>query len=116
MSTRWAWAPLAGRRHHRRARRGAADRLDPQGVRPGGVHSPADGRFNDARFNDAEGAGCPGELHFNVGVEALKDSTREAAEAVIRQELPRWCFGDACEQLAGLVRRRAAEVALFTAG
>lgn len=60
---------------------------------------------------------------YNVGVEALKDSTLrrrldagEAAEAVIRQELPRWCFGDACEQLAGLVRRRAAEVALFTAG
>lgn len=53
---------------------------------------------------------------YNVGVEALKDSTREAAEAVMRQELPRWCFGDACEQLAGLVRRRAAEVALFTAG
>lgn len=60
---------------------------------------------------------------YNVGVEGLKDSTLrrrlvagEAAEAVIRQELQCWCFGDACEQLAGLVRRRAAEVALFTAG
>jgi len=63
------------------------------------------------------------QVTYNVGVKALKDSTLrrrlvagEAAEAVIRQELPRWCFGDACEQLAGLVRRRAAEVALSTAG
>jgi len=60
---------------------------------------------------------------YNVGVEALKESTLrkrlvagEGAEAVIRQELPRWCFGDAGERLAGLVRRRAAEVDLFSAG
>lgn len=57
---------------------------------------------------------------YNVGVEALNDSTLrsrllngEPLEAVIRQELPRWCFGDGGERLEGLARRRAAEVALF---
>ena len=32
---------------------------------------------------------------------------------VNRQELPRWRFGDDAEVLAGLERRRAAEVSLF---
>lgn len=57
---------------------------------------------------------------YNVGVKALQDSTLrrrllagEDPQHVIRQELPRWCFGDGGEVLAGLERRRAAEVALF---
>ena len=58
---------------------------------------------------------------YNVGINALNDSTMrcrllagEDPERVIRQELPRWCFGDGRQVLAGLVRRRAAEVALFS--
>ena len=57
---------------------------------------------------------------YNVGVEALNESTLrkrllsgEDAALVIRQELPRWRFGDEGEVLAGLERRRAAEVRLF---
>ena len=57
---------------------------------------------------------------YNVGVEALNSSTLrqrllagEHPTQVIRQELPRWRFGDKGESLAGLVRRRAAEVTLF---
>jgi GH24 family phage-related lysozyme (muramidase) len=57
---------------------------------------------------------------YNVGVEALNQSTlRKRLIAgddpglVIRQELPRWRFGDEGNILAGLERRRAAEVNLF---
>jgi lysozyme len=57
---------------------------------------------------------------YNVGVEALNESTLrkrllsgEDPAQVIRQELPRWRFGDQGEVLAGLERRRAAEVDLF---
>jgi GH24 family phage-related lysozyme (muramidase) len=32
---------------------------------------------------------------------------------VIREELPRWRFGDEGQVLAGLERRRAAEINLF---
>jgi len=56
---------------------------------------------------------------YNLGVGALQSSTLrarllagEAPELVIREELPRWCRGDG-RVLPGLVRRRAAEVALF---
>jgi GH24 family phage-related lysozyme (muramidase) len=56
---------------------------------------------------------------FNVGLGALEDSTlRKRLNAgedpctVVKEELPRWCHaGEAV--LAGLERRRAAEVALF---
>ena len=59
---------------------------------------------------------------WNVGLGALEDSTLrrrivsgEPAEKVVREELPRWCHaGEAV--LAGLERRRAAEVALFCGG
>ena len=57
---------------------------------------------------------------YNVGVEALNQSTLrkrllagEDPALVIRQELPRWRFGDEGNILAGLERRRAAEVSLF---
>lgn len=57
---------------------------------------------------------------YNVGVEALNQSTLrkrliagEDPALVIRQELPRWRFGDEGKILAGLERRRAAEVNLF---
>ena len=57
---------------------------------------------------------------YNVGVEALNESTLrkrllsgEDPELVIRQELPRWRFGDEGQVLAGLERRRAAEINLF---
>lgn len=57
---------------------------------------------------------------YNVGVGALQRSSLrrrllsgEDPELVIAEELPRWSRGDG-RQLAGLVRRRAAEVALFT--
>ena len=57
---------------------------------------------------------------YNVGVQALNQSTLrqrllagEPPGLVIRQELPRWRFGDDGEVLAGLERRRAAEVSLF---
>lgn len=57
---------------------------------------------------------------FNVGLGAVETSTLrkrinagEAAPVVVREELPKWCHaGEAV--LAGLERRRAAEVALFT--
>jgi len=56
---------------------------------------------------------------YNVGVGALQRSSLrrrllagEDPEQVIAEELPRWSRGDGRE-LAGLVRRRAAEVALF---
>ena len=55
-----------------------------------------------------------------MGVGALQRSSLrrrllsgEDPELVIAEELPRWSRGDG-RQLAGLVRRRAAEVALFT--
>jgi len=57
---------------------------------------------------------------YNVGVQALEDSTLrkrliagEPASTVISQELPRWRYGDQGTTLAGLVRRRQAEIALF---
>lgn len=57
---------------------------------------------------------------YNVGVKALNQSTLrqrllagEPPALVIRQELPRWRLGDNGEVLAGLERRRAAEVNLF---
>jgi GH24 family phage-related lysozyme (muramidase) len=57
---------------------------------------------------------------YNVGVEALNASTLrkrllagEDPALVIRQELPRWRFGDQGEVLAGLERRRACEINLF---
>lgn len=59
---------------------------------------------------------------FNVGAGAAADSTLrkrlaagEDPATVIREELPRWNKGGA-GVLEGLVRRRAAEVALFTTG
>ena len=59
---------------------------------------------------------------YNVGVGALQRSTLrqrllagEDPKQVIAEELPRWCRGDGRE-LPGLVRRRAAEVALFQQG
>jgi len=59
---------------------------------------------------------------YNVGVGALQRSSLrrrllagEDPERVIAEELPRWSRGDGRE-LAGLVRRRAAEVALFREG
>lgn len=57
---------------------------------------------------------------YNVGVEVLNQSTLrkrliagEDPALVIRQELPRWRLGDEGNILAGLERRRAAEVNLF---
>lgn len=59
---------------------------------------------------------------FNVGLGAVEDSTLRKRliagvdpATVIREELPRWNRGDN-DVLPGLVRRRAAEVALFTGG
>lgn len=59
---------------------------------------------------------------YNVGVGALQRSSLrrrllagEDPDQVIAEELPRWSRGDGRE-LAGLVRRRAAEVALFIEG
>ena len=59
---------------------------------------------------------------FNVGLGAVKDSTLrrrlnngEDPITVAREELPRW-NKDANGSSVGLTRRRAAEVALFTAG
>lgn len=56
---------------------------------------------------------------YNVGTGALRSSTLrrrllagEEPELVISEELPLWCRGDG-QVLPGLVRRRAAEVALF---
>jgi GH24 family phage-related lysozyme (muramidase) len=56
---------------------------------------------------------------YNVGIGAMQDSTLrkrmlagEDPVKVAREELPRWNKGDGRE-LAGLTRRRAAEVALF---
>lgn len=56
---------------------------------------------------------------YNVGLGALQTSTLrrrllagDDPQQVIAEELPRWCHGDG-RQLPGLVRRRAAEVALF---
>lgn len=57
---------------------------------------------------------------YNVGLGAVKDSTLrkrinagEGGPVVIPQELPKWDKADG-KPLAGLTRRRAAEVALFT--
>ncbi len=57
---------------------------------------------------------------YNVGLRAMEGSTvrqrindGEPAAQVVAEELPRWNKGDK-EPLPGLVRRRAAEVALFT--
>ena len=59
---------------------------------------------------------------YNVGSGALRSSSLrrrllagEDPQQVIAEELPRWCRGGDRE-LPGLVRRRAAEVALFRAG
>jgi GH24 family phage-related lysozyme (muramidase) len=59
---------------------------------------------------------------FNVGLGAVEDSTLrrrllagEDPATVVREELPRWDKADG-KPLAGLTRRRAAEVALFTGG
>ena len=59
---------------------------------------------------------------YNVGVGALQRSSLrrrllagEEPQQVIAEELPRWSRGDGRE-LPGLVRRRAAEVALFERG
>ena len=56
---------------------------------------------------------------YNVGLGAVEDSTLrkrinagEAAPVVVREELPRWDKANG-KPLAGLSRRRAAEVALF---
>lgn len=56
---------------------------------------------------------------YNVGLGAVEDSTlrrrlldREDPNTVIREELPRWNKADG-KELAGLTRRRAAEVKLF---
>lgn len=58
---------------------------------------------------------------YNVGISALQQSTLrrrllagEDPKQVIAEELPRWSHGDG-RTLPGLVRRRAAEVALFSA-
>lgn len=63
---------------------------------------------------------APVSFTYNVGVEALNQSTLrkrllagDDPALVIRQELPRWRFGDEGNVLAGLERRRAAEVSLF---
>jgi GH24 family phage-related lysozyme (muramidase) len=60
---------------------------------------------------------------FNIGIQALYESTLrkrllagEDPDRVVSEELPRWTKGGNGEVLAGLVRRRAAEVALFCAG
>jgi lysozyme len=61
---------------------------------------------------------------MNNGIGSLEDSTLrrrlnggEPMNEVTQQELPRWVFAGAPPQkLAGLVRRRAAEVRLFTTG
>jgi len=57
---------------------------------------------------------------YNVGMRALEESTLrkrliagEAASTVISQELPRWRYGDNGTTLAGLVRRRQAEIDLI---
>ena len=59
---------------------------------------------------------------YNVGSGALNSSSLrrrllagDDPQQVIAEELPRWCRGGDRE-LPGLVRRRAAEVALFSAG
>lgn len=59
---------------------------------------------------------------YNVGLGAVKDSTLrrrinagESAQVVIPQELPKWDKANGAP-LAGLTRRRAAEVALFIGG
>lgn len=59
---------------------------------------------------------------YNVGSGALRSSSLrrrllagDDPQQVIAEELPRWCRGGDRE-LPGLVRRRAAEVALFVAG
>ena len=59
---------------------------------------------------------------YNVGSGALRSSSLrrrlldgEDPQQVIAEELPRWCRGGDRE-LPGLVRRRAAEVVLFSAG
>jgi lysozyme len=61
---------------------------------------------------------------MNNGVGSLEESTLrrrlnagESMDAVVAHELPRWVFGGGPPQkLEGLVRRRAAEVRLFTSG
>jgi len=59
---------------------------------------------------------------FNVGLGAVEESTLrrrllagEDPATVVREELPRWDKADG-KPLAGLTRRRQAEVALFTGG
>jgi GH24 family phage-related lysozyme (muramidase) len=58
---------------------------------------------------------------YNVGIGALQESTlrkrlirSEDPALVVREELPRWNKGGSGTVLFGLVRRRAAEVELFT--
>lgn len=60
---------------------------------------------------------------YNVGLGAVEESTLrkrilagEDPIKVVREELPRWNKGDGGKPLAGLERRRAAEVALFCGG
>ena len=60
---------------------------------------------------------------FNTGIGALEGSTlrkrllaKEDPDLVVSEELPRWTKGGGGTELAGLVRRRAAEVALFGGG
>jgi GH24 family phage-related lysozyme (muramidase) len=72
-------------------------------------------------FNGAQQAALTSWV-FNVGAGAAADSTLrkrlaagEDPNTVIREELPRWNKGGG-GVLEGLVRRRAAEVALFTGG
>jgi GH24 family phage-related lysozyme (muramidase) len=60
---------------------------------------------------------------YNVGLGAVEESTLrkrllagEDPATVVREELPRWNKGDGGKVLAGLERRRDAEVALFCGG
>ena len=57
---------------------------------------------------------------FNIGVNAFNESTllrrlnaKEDPCVVAKEELPRWNKGNESKELAGLTRRRSAEVELF---
>lgn len=76
----------------------------------------------EARFYSPQQQAALISFTYNVGVGALRNSSLrrrlrhgEDPQAVIAEELPRWCRGGGRE-LQGLVRRRAAEVALFRLG
>ena len=80
------------------------------------------GAIPEARFYSPQQQAALISFTYNVGVNALRNSSLrrrllngEDAQLVIAEELPRWCRGGGRE-LQGLVRRRAAEVALFRLG